>query len=1123
MEASGAGAVAIGGDNYGTITTGGGRRSIWLETDRFFAPQTGTGLYSHDWALVGRQRELGDLVEWLTTDERSVALLVGRGGIGKSRLLRAFAESATASHGFTVLFLDRTAAVQPEDIEVLPAAEPLLLILDDAHESPSVAAMVSAVRRDRPTARILLAIRPYGLPNLLNELRQAGVHRTELPQWELEDLTIPDATTLAAEVLGAEHDHEHTRGRLAVIGRDCPLVIVVGGGLVRQGALDPSRVATDETLRDEIMNAFATAIAAPGRRRDVLQVFAALQPFRVDEPEFQSAAEAVTGLPFDQVLNELRDLEDTGVVLRRGTALRIVPDLLGDTILAGAIADIRSGTRSGYLERVVGAVEGDPLLHLVLNASRVDWHVRHATSPPLPSLVNGVWAALVARFETAGPDFRARTLRRLREVVFHDPASLLRICQVAGPGAATLLPPVLAKVADNPDHLPAAVDLLWELARRLPRADRREPDHPVEVLRTIAAFRPGKSLVINERFVDTAARWTTTGPPVSPLEVLAPMLAAEGTDTEWNGLTLVVRTYRVDPAVVSPIRRRVIDLVMRGLASPERWQAARAAEALSEALNYPSGSTDQPDVWTPEFVRTLDRLRGLLEKHRVDPIVAVAIRQSVFWHARYAHGATRAAAKAALAALPGSLEDEVARALHDGWGRLLDDVDHRRAKRVWPRRLASLAERAVAAYPENELLSLLAAAVEAEQETGVAGRQAQPDNFTRALMRGRPTLARALLASVAGRPDSPLAVLAPATVPELLTSDPDAGWVAVDTLLSRDNLTLTRLTADGLGRWREGPVDPRELRTLTRLLSTPDETTRILALQGARRIAEHDRTAAAALVLSVPLDSSRTMAKEVLSAFGDDGYLSYDDVSGEELARIAGEVTDLAAIDSYEIQAFLAGLSAARPQETLELLRRRAERAAESRLTGYRAMPRTWYEKLRFRGSPGFEDILHATLGWVVEAGGLRHAYDRAEVFAAVAAGFGREVPDLLQRALDDDSAHRVRALSAVVAQAERTFVWDHAPIAVRLLRAAERHGEQCRQAAWGGLFESVREGVRGGTVGEPLPEDIEQRDRSRAVAATLPEGSVERSFYEALARQAEAEMRSEAADDSRFLELRDW
>ena len=85
---------------------------------------------------------------------------------------------------------------------------------------------------------------------------------------------------------------------------------------------------------------------------------------------------AVTQRPFDQVVPYLSALEDAQVLQRRGTSLRVVPDLLGDAVLAGACVDAGSGVATGYLDRVYRAADGAALMHLFVNGSRVDWQVR---------------------------------------------------------------------------------------------------------------------------------------------------------------------------------------------------------------------------------------------------------------------------------------------------------------------------------------------------------------------------------------------------------------------------------------------------------------------------------------------------------------------------------------------------------------------------------------------------------------------------------------------------------------------------------------------------------------------------------------------------------------------------
>ncbi|MEU4240012.1 hypothetical protein [Actinoplanes sp. NPDC026619] len=218
--------------------------------------------------------------------------------------------------------------------------------MDDAHESPDIGTTVTGILRRRPATKILLATRPYGADQLMNDLHPVGLHPTSVPHLQLDDLSLAEAIDLSAAVLGTGHEPEVVR-RLAAIGRDCPLIIVVGGGLIRQGQLDPSLMTNSSLLRDEVMRRFARAltadpaIAEPAVRGEVLRTVAALQPCRLNEPEFRQAAEMLTGQAFDQVMVHVRQLENSGILLRRVDAARIVPDLLGDAILTDAIVDSR--------------------------------------------------------------------------------------------------------------------------------------------------------------------------------------------------------------------------------------------------------------------------------------------------------------------------------------------------------------------------------------------------------------------------------------------------------------------------------------------------------------------------------------------------------------------------------------------------------------------------------------------------------------------------------------------------------------------------------------------------------------------------------------------------------------
>ena len=221
----------------------------------------------------------------------------------------------------------------------------------------------------------MISLRPYGLGLLASDLRQVGLHPTDMPRWELDDLTFEDAETLAQEALGsastdvlrtaARPSHgrlpvDHRRGRSShPQGGSTPLVSITK----TRCAVKSCRHVRDVLVADPLGGDAAV-------RRSVLDAPAVLQPFRSDVEGFQKSIGDLVGVPYDRALAHLKGLEDAGVLLRRGASLRIVPDLLGDVVLAEACFDERSGTSTGYIERACQAADAGPLQNIFVNASR---------------------------------------------------------------------------------------------------------------------------------------------------------------------------------------------------------------------------------------------------------------------------------------------------------------------------------------------------------------------------------------------------------------------------------------------------------------------------------------------------------------------------------------------------------------------------------------------------------------------------------------------------------------------------------------------------------------------------------------------------------------------------------
>ena len=853
---------------------------VWQTTEEFYRLSSRGDFYSHNWSLVGRGVTRDEAAVFAETAGPGVGLLVGRGGIGKTRLLRAIAEASLAN-GVDVRFLEAASSVQPQQFEILPGSDKSLVIIDDVHERTDVAELMSGIWRARPNTRILLALRPYGLSPLSAQLRHLGLHATDLPKWKLRDLSVLEAETLAREVLG---EPTALTGalvqRLAHLTTDCPLVTVVGAILIKRGLLDVHRLENDDEIRDEILLAFRDALVADpidgdrAVRRAVLDALALLQPFRIDDEDFRSAFSALIGAPFDRAISHLRALEDAGVLLRRGgRSLRIVPDLLGDIVLAGAAFDQASGASTGYIERARATASGAALQHIFLNASRVDWQVRrqHGTTA---KLADALWADVETALRNTGTRDRLALLGLLGKVAFYQPDKalslvrwtidntsgaidehdepLMRLYPRSYDELLRALPPILKAVAYNFDHFAPAVDLLWELGRADRRPTNQYPDHAIRVLQDLASYSPGKAVPYHTAMIDAAERWLTEDSICawahSPFDVLEQLLATEGSEHISDGWTVALRPFAINAEATVELRQHVIDVAFREATGADLRRSNRAVVALESALRYPSGlfgrpvTGDEKASWRPSFIGLIERLGVLASEPGIDPVLAVSVRKALRWHAGYSNDETKAIAERAVSRIPTSLPFELAVVLHDGWGDLAEGhwTDYKAMQATKQARLERIAERLIREVSdEDAALALICDRLRAEEVAFNRSPAGTPGPFCYTLFSKRPSLAARVCDRVVADPgDKFLVQVLSIAISRLGFTDTERLIPTIDGLLGIGSIEVRRAVGLGLGIHRDGrPLVHDEFDRLRRFGADSDVSLRMSAVQAARQIA----------------------------------------------------------------------------------------------------------------------------------------------------------------------------------------------------------------------------------------------------------------------------------------------
>jgi transcriptional regulator with XRE-family HTH domain len=1126
-----------------------------LPEDHFISPQG--QLFNHDWTLVGREDVVDRLVTALYAGRGQLVTLEGRGGLGKTRILRAVAEASPDPATAVFVLPDKT-PVSPEHFELLPSTGALVLLIDDAHERDDLAELVAAARRRNSDANILLATRPYRWGAMRNDLQRSGLLPDGHQVIVLADLPIIAAEQLAHEALGPEAS-ETVAQRLASLTTDCPLVTVVGGTLIRRGQLDPSQLGHDDQVRETILGRFSEALIAdplvadPETRRGVLEGIAALQPVRTDDQSFRTTLSSVVGRPYDQLHKHVRDLETAGVLRRRGNSLRIVPDLLGDILLTRACVDNIDGHPTGYLDRVRDAASSYAAQHLFVNISRVDWLVRQRETNRT-SLVEALWEPFEAELRAASIPERQASVKLLTEVSYFQPQRTVKIARwlidnpTNDPGDTSArwtfvgvptygdvlhdLVAMLKPAAYTLDTLPAVLEMLWELAQDDQRSTNQHPEHPLRVLAELAGFELTKPVAYNEAVLDVASGWFADTNSVSPFEALKPLLATESSSQSYQNYTLTFRPFALNAEVVMPLRRRVIAVALHEMQQAHVGRAVAAVGCLEASLHYPHGmfgrevSIEERERWTPSFAATIQQLGSVALENELDPAVLVAVRKALNWHAAHGPEATKATARRVLKSLRDDLADKIALTIHDGYGRLVFDRerDFEKARVHVQDRLQRAVDQLIDGRDDETIISLLDERVEIGR-VAFGTDQGNVGPLVGALVEARPSLAAHLVDTVVAGRALTLVAAIPVALSVLAEQDHQAAFERAFQLLQIDEPWAIEAVAKAWG-WNRGqrPLFPEELDLICRFGSHQNIEVRQAPIAVAQRWAKDDPRLAARLLSSVSFSDSSHLASEIFSCFGRYVGLSWDALDGAQQGHIRDELVRLGDIGEYPITEFLADRSSIDPEWVITLLQTRVEvgEGLEMR-DDYRPMPFSFHSHLKVDEHPDFEQWLRKLQLWIA---GKTDSWVRsdagADLFKEVARQYDSTVLSLLEDVISTGEMAQIASAASILRKAARTFIWDQHQFVERALLATQKAGDNAQQALKNALWGATISGVRSGTPGEPYPEDIEQRDRSREVASLMPKGSAAERFYLGMAISAERSIES-GVDEDREDDGRRW
>lgn len=1097
----------------------------WMSADEFFAPfQVAARGFSHAWPLVGRAGDLDALVAAIDEPMAAPVLLVAAAGMGKSRLLAAWAQEAQG-RGRSLHFLSATAELKRADLMRLGPG-PKILVVDDAHDRDGMGALFEWAADPTRQVRLVLASRPYAVDRILRELAISGLGAPSLVT--LGDLSKAELMAMSKAVLASFARPLGWAEAIVQGSGGSPLVALMTARVVAKDATPVERARSDAELRALVLSKFTRVMvgdlgagADEVALRDVLRVLALVQPFNPEDRALLALIEEVTGVGAIAASSAMRQLLDGGVAYSRGRRWRLMPDVLGDYLIETSCLDA-AGALSPFAQAALAAASASQSLmtNVMVNLGRLDWR-RSNGDTSASDLLAGAWRSL----DTLRDEWDVR-LNAVKAVAYYQPDQALGFVtrQLRKGRTFAALAEILRNVAIGSGRLEPAAQLLWEMGK-LDGGEDISSNPALRTLTELCGYHPHRSLSFPEQslafglaLVERQDAWSGK---VTPLDILASLLSTEGITTRSTGRQFSISPYFIDPTLVAEYRQAVISKILELLRDPRLRVARAAASTLRAALRGPIGrvATAPPggarQAYEAEALRTLERLETVV-REGIHPLVAVGVETAIRWRLRSRKDAVTHIVIRVLAAIDHDLEFEMRRVMG---GEAFDIFRHDEGEyEAFEKRFGAwldevaLQLRQAEPDPEARRARIEALLLEAQQARA-------PDQIPYRLIHPSlhhdPALAEAFLRDALSRATSLTRDHVDLAISALTFSNKQQARAWVRQLIASADPYLMALAARGFGGGPE--PDEEDALLMTSLAAASEPRVVKAAIQTISWSQLDDRRKLAALLESQVL-ASDAVADQLASALvgGSDRNL-LDLATADDVEALLAKLAPVPKFEKYWVDKLLAELSARFPCEIAAFFRRRVEMAAALDNYSFRAANTGPYsdEALRVLETPQAAAILGETWAWML-ANDDRGPVFRSAALDVVEAMFLSDSAFLarfLESQLPQADPRALKLVSEIIRRADHGFVFAETDFVIDFLERCEAVDLELLERVICNLAAGASEGMRSGTAGEPYPRDLEDRRQAEVVLARLSRLSPAYELFEEIHRHAEDSIRRSLRD----------
>jgi len=1083
-------------------------------SEAFFKPFLDSGrFFNHAWALVGRDAEVSQIVNYVQDESVFLTCLVGAAGSGKSRVLREVSQRLMATTPLHIRFVSPTEEVKAHHLDGLrdSSGAVTLLVVDDAHERDDLGNLLRHAANPENRTRLLLSLRPYGKEALRMQAANVSLSGPLVRFADMPQQTREQAQALAESVLAECKVPTAAAVEIARATYTTPLATVLAAQLVARDGASLALLGNTEEFRTHVLRSLKDVITATlvtgqdvPRLEAVLRVIALVQPIIPDDPSLLNILLKAERIEQPDANRLMRLLGEAGVLFKRGVRSRLAPDLLADEIIRSGYLNT-DGTANERVTKVFDLAGADHLKNMFVNLGRLDWRLREGNT------YDSVLLTSVSRKLRWDEQYSNPHVEAVEAVAYYQPRFALDFAKQLiddGHGNSSSVCNMVRNAAYTFDHLQEACQLLWKAGCNDARSLNQQPSHGIRILKELAEFQLNKPAEYVGEVVSFALelleRPASLKSVYTPFAILEGALGTEIEATSYSKSTFTITRYQLSLEHARDVRGKVTGALLKYVREGPPRRAFLAAQTMAQALRGPMHG-DLPDQgWRREHVRLLQELQMVLRDVYVSPVVLVRLAQAISWHAFHGPQETSVEAQAILAMLNRDVRTRLTRALVDGWGTETWALSEALEREEHVKDRQFLTADLVTAFAEPSKLFDELQACLAEIATVGHDAYGSPFILVNHLLASVPGLATELLLrnnqAQAGRLDRYVG-----TALSTVVEGGDASLVNDYVIRSEVSAEVLAQLAEAYARFVPSRAyTTQEVDLFKRIFESKDSTVLLYAAGLARQIAGRNPALAVDLICSADFEVNLRATHDIFMWLTSGKIIPEAEIAQKRNVLLMKLVV-LKELNDHWIHAFLSASITKDPQSVVALVMARLVEAQRRNDWSYKPISKDHNDQgLGLMAVEGGQSLLLELLDWSVrESKKFSSSWRLGRAISGLCGKYDQSFLDLLLKWMSSGTQAHGTLVASVLQESQSTLLYEHPRFIRDILNAAESIGQEALDEIRSAIAAATHSGIRGGSPGEPFPEDLRMEQHCEQMLATLSRVDPAFDLYDGLLKDA--------------------